>query len=134
MIPSLDNLLKKANDLKSSFFQPFTELYIGGGQDCPTVTRDTMFWLLKNIDLKFLTFNGTKIEDVFPAEINLFADKYFVNLAKLSFIQIDFEKTLELTNVPSLESLVLDYCANLSDDPLPLVFPDNLLVQDVCIL
>lgn len=99
------------------------------------MTPAKLCWPLNNLDLcllRSLSLNGGIIRHIFPAVVDLFASKSFVNLAKLSLIQIVFERTLTLTNVPSLKLLVIDYCSALNNSPnLPLIFPDNFQLQSL---
>lgn len=135
MAPWLREFRNKRKPGHNTLFKSFTELCIGGSVECWKMTPAKLCWPLNNLDLcllRSLSLNGSIIRHIFPAVVDLFASKSFVNLAKLSFIQIVFERTLTLTNVPSLKLLVIDYCGDLNNSPnLPLIFPDNFQLQSL---
>lgn len=135
MAPWLREFLNTRKPGQNTLFKPFTELCIGGSVECWKMTPTKLCWPLKELDLyllRSLSLNGSTIRHNFPAVVELFASQSFVNLAKLSFIQIIFQKTLTLNNVPSLKSLVIDYCGDLNWSlNLPLVFPDNFQLQSL---
>lgn len=135
MAPWLREFRNKRKPGQNALFKSFTELCIGGSVECWKMTPAKLCWPLNNLDLcllRSLSLNGGIIRHIFPAVVDLFASKSFVNLAKLSLIQIVFERTLTLTNVPSLKLLVIDYCSALNNSPnLPLIFPDNFQLQSL---
>ena len=135
MAPWLKEFLNKRKPGQNALVKSFTELCIGGSVECWRMTPARLCWPLKKLDvslLRSLSLNGSIIRFSFHAAVDLFAAKSFVNLAKLSFIQIFFERTLTLTNVPSLKSLVIDYCGDFNHSfNLPLIFPDNFQLQSL---
>ena len=146
----MDELLKKRNPGQNALFESFNKLSfeglsfnklsfnklcIGGSKECLTLTPTQLGWPLEKLDLSLLwnlSLNGVGAYQIFPAVVDLFASKSFVNFAKLSLIGITFERTVTFTNMPSLKSLVIDHCGDLNNSPnLPLVFLDNFQLQSL---
>ena len=128
MVPWLEKFLEKRKQSQTDFFKAYTKLDIGSSKRCWDMFIK-ISWPLENFDLRLLqslTLYGS------DTEIEQFAGESFLNLVKLSFIRILFEKTITFTNVPSLKSLVIDQCTALNNgSSLPLVFPDNFQLQSL---
>lgn len=141
MVSGLEEFLQKQNPSESTLLKSFTKLSIGNFKDDLSTIPDELYWPLKNLDLKILqslSLNGFAYRHGFPAVMDLFAGQPFINLAKLIFEGVSFEKTVTFTNVPKLKSLVIVNCknglANANGDygvVLPLEFPDYLQLQSL---
>lgn len=131
----LEEFLEKNKKNQSTFLQSFIKLAIGSSIGTTVLTSSELCWPLKNLDLSHLQsllLCGTWHNRVTQI-IDLFASQTFINLAKLSLVGIVFEKPLALTNMPSLKSLVINYCGNhgYRRDSLPLVFPNISQLQSL---
>ena len=140
MVPWLMDFLKNCEPSKSAFLKSFTTLYVGGNSGFWSVTDIKCSFPMGGFDLSLLrslTLNGMNTYGFFPTRhdlLDLFAGHSFANLAKLSLIGIVFEGMLTFTNLPSLNSLVIDHCVDLNHDRclrLPLEFPNNYKLQSL---
>ena len=141
MVSRLEEFLQTRKPSEKALLKSFTKLSIGNFMDDLSTTPDELCWPLKNLDLcllQSLSLSGIDCRDDFPAVMDLFAGQCFVNLAKLIFEEISFEKTVTFTNVPKLKSLVIIDCGNDLQDAngdyglaLPFEFPDNFQLQSL---
>lgn len=114
MVPWLEKFLKKRGPSQGTISKSFTKLDIGSSQDFMTIDPTEMCWPLRKLDictLRNLSLNGRYIPpSILNTLIDQFAGLFFINLTKLSLEQVIFSRTLSLTNVPSLNTLVVKYC------------------------
>lgn len=130
MIPALDSVLEERGLSEVSLLKSFTVLDINDRTlDSLYNIRNIMSRPLKILNLSILqelriggAFIGTV---VLPLLNTLFALGSFVNLKELTLSKVMFERTLTLTNLPSLKCLALQECTDgfLS---LPLVLADDM--------
>ncbi|MCJ1342162.1 hypothetical protein MMC31_000342 [Peltigera leucophlebia] len=129
MIPWLGSFLKERKQSQSVFFKSFTKLDISDSKTNWSTSPTKKNWPLKDFDLCYLqslSLSGNN------GAIGLFAGQSFANLVKLSLIRISFDRTVKLTNVPSLKLLVIDHCTAPNNRlSLPLVFPENFQLQSL---
>lgn len=137
MVPWLIALLNKSEPTKkASLLKSFNKLDIVRCWDDMAVTCTELCWPLENLDLcllQNLSLDGRGIPGRFLLTlIDLFAGRFFINLMKLSPCSIYFNRTLILTNVPSLRSLVIIDCH--STGPISLLeFPDRFQLGSLSI-
>lgn len=131
MVPWFEEFMNTREPSQGSISSSFTKLDIGSSQDCMTITPTKLCWPLRELDLcilKSLSLNGGCIPSLLNTLIDEFAGLFFANLTKLSLEQFIFSRTLALTNVPSLKSLVLKYCWRLNRF---LALPDNFRLESL---
>lgn len=132
MVPCLSEFLE-FEPSRIALLQSFTKLdisdkYDGSSTNCSAI----MIWPLRNLDLRVmqdLQLYGRSISTPVLSLLNdLFARGSFVNITKLTFAWIRLNDTLTLTNMPSLNSLVLHHCRSPGGPRLFLAFADDLRV------
>lgn len=136
MVPALEAFLKEHQSSQSLFLKSFTKVDLSddwGG--CNTNTPTSISWPLKNLDsshLKSLSINGNGQSSDTGSTLNsAFTDGTFVNLTNLSFKRIRFARTLTLTNVPLLKSLLIEQCEPSQVSTPPLALADNLRLKSL---
>lgn len=129
MVPCLVGFLNKSEPTETaSLLKSFAKLDIVRSWDDMKLNGTVLCWPLENLDLCLLqnfSIDGRGIPGrTLLTLIDLFAGGFFTNLRKLSLCSIHFTRTLILTNVPSLRSLVIIDCN--STGPISLLkFPDK---------
>lgn len=94
-----------------------------------TVCRGLMHWSQENLDLSQLRtlciFKS--LDDYTSSKLqSLFRNRSFVNLTRIHFQSVSFQKTVELVNLPSLKYMELWNCTHPPNTPslvLPQAFP-----------
>lgn len=117
IVPSLEEFFNKSELNQTGLLKSFTKLAISNNSEMQSQHKFNMIsWPLKNLDLSLiqhLSFNGqsnTKATNISSSLNPLFAAGFFGSLMKLTFKRICFDKTLELTNMPSLKHLSIVFC------------------------
>lgn len=131
MVPWFEKFLKTREPSQGTISKTFTKLDIGSSKDCMTGTRTNLCWPLRELDLcslQNLSLNGGCIPSILDTLVDQFAGLFFANLTKLSLEQFIFSRTLALTNVPSLKSLVMKYCWRFDRY---LALPDNFRLHSL---
>lgn len=120
------------------FLKSLTEGDIGDRVNSSAITPDQLYWLFRNVNLyllKRLSLNGqdSRFRREFLVIIDLFSGQSFVNLTRLALRNITFGKTVRFTNMPSLRSLVVEYCKTIMRNRLrlPLEFPEDCHLESL---
>lgn len=133
MVPWLIEFLEKSDPSQRAFLKSFTKLDICGNKMGRQAIPST--WPLRNLDLCFLqslTIRGNGSYNPFPTLIELFASQSLVNLTKLCLECFLMEKTLPLTNLPLLKTLIIDGFVLTGEVSSPLVaFPGNVQLRSL---
>lgn len=136
MVPWLVGFLNKSEPTETaSLLKSFAKLDIVRSWDDMTLSGTVLCWPLENLDLcllQNLSIDGRGIPGrILLTLIDLFAGGFFTNLRKLSLCSIYFIRTLILTNVPSLRSLVMIDCNSTGISLLE--FPDKFQLGSLSI-
>lgn len=125
IVPSLEGFFNKCELNQTALLKSFTKLAISYKSEMQSQHEFNMIsWPLKNLDLtliQHLSFNGqsnTKATNILSSIDPLFAAGFFRSLKKLTFKRICFDKTLKLTNMPSLKHLSIVFCRAPLGQPL----------------
>lgn len=124
IVPSLEDFFNKTELNRTALLKSFAKLIISDNSKLQSHEFNMISWPLKHLDLyliQLLKFNGrdnTKASNILSSLNPLFVAGSFVSLVKLSFKRICFDKTLELTNMPSLERLSIVDCRAPPGQPL----------------
>lgn len=117
IVPSLEEFFNKSGLInQKGLLKSFTKLTISDNSETQTHQFNMISWPLKNLDLSLiqqLSFNGrknTKASNILSSLNPLFAAGFFGSLMKLTLKRIWFDKTLKLTNMPSLKQLSIVFC------------------------
>lgn len=131
MVPWFERFLKTREQSQGTISKAFTKLDIGSSKDYMTIAPNKFCWPLRELDLcilQNLSLNGGCIPSMLNTLVDEFAGLFFANLTKLSLEQFIFSRTLALTNVPSLKSLVVKYCWRFNRF---LALPNNFRLQSL---
>lgn len=124
----------KTNKLDArAIIRPVKELILIS-EDLGVHSSDTVNWLIKNVEvsaLQKLKLVGCILclEENFQGFDDLFAGNAFINLTNLFIKGVSFWTTLQLANLPSLESLSILYCRPFPDSVVMLSIPHPLKIK-----
>lgn len=129
MVPWFAELEREHN--QNVLLKSLTEGDIGDRVNSSAITPDQLYWLFRNVNfclLKRLSLNGqdSRFRREFLVIIDLFSGQSFVR-------NITFGKTVRFTNMPSLRSLVVEYCKTIMRNRLrlPLEFPEDCHLESL---